>query len=1013
MDKGREAKIQNELYRLIKGIFESNNYVIAGLPYLDIEPEVHIEGGFADLVLYTRSKKPALVIECKRKVKGVATRSESKAFDPLSSKVIDQAMNYAVKLGAPLFATTDGKKIAIFQVPERGQGFRIDTNRVYISEIQLRTDALQKVIELVSKAYQGQTYTKTSLDWTFIIKIRSFVEYLSEVIYPVVNEKVKDETFLRQNFPNPEEVNAMALTRETAYIKTNQIIFYKILERKFPLQTLKNVDTASGVEFHNKLREYFMQATIVTNDFEPVFLTGVYDKIPLPDDYWALDEINNFIDDMGKYRLEDVGADVVGFIYETLIPDEERHKLGQFYTPPQIAELITRWAIKTGNEKVFDPSVGSGTFAVKSYQRLKELKIGQLSVNVHGTLLSQIFATDINSFPAHLTAMNLAMRDISHPVSDMNIIVTDFFNIRRNQTVVTPYMLRLPSGEVRRKVVIPNVDTIVGNPPYTRWTEIPDETRDSIDGVIGEVLKKYHMSAKGGVRSSQSPGIYIHFIIHASQFLNDGGKLGMIISNDWLQTEYGAQFQEYLLDNFRIVAVIDFSNRLFEIAVTATNVLLLEKCDDETERLDNVVSFAYVDSKTSIDKLLSAIESKKESVEGVRVHKIKQRNLPRKEKWTPFLFGAYDFLKLFKRSEKSIALNKVFAPAKGNITWTLHRASGLGAKEFFNLNKERAEYWRLDECILPTISSARAASTFVFTESDWKKLHEEQKDSYMFMCHKAKSECSEELASYIKWGETECYTVDKEKRKKLAAVSTASRERQENPDKYFGWYDLGELEVKPPYLFTIHNSWSKLRFMIAEYPVCLDHGFIVLRVKDGVALDTRKLKAMASFFNSSFVQLFAEANGRSRGQGALSLDLRPFDELRIPNPDKLTEAEIDRLAALFDRLNDESRKIGDISRSKNVVKLNDIYSAIDYAVAEIFSIPREQVEELVRTVGVLIERRQTRAEEPAPETLSGISPSRVSRPKKVKKKKEMPKVRNIFEFDGTAEEIETDRESET
>ena len=52
-----------------------------------------------------------------------------------------------------------------------------------------------------------------------------------------------------------------------------------------------------------------------------------------------LEGINAFIEDMEHHRLEDLGSDIVGFIYEELIPAAERHALGQFYTPPAIAEL--------------------------------------------------------------------------------------------------------------------------------------------------------------------------------------------------------------------------------------------------------------------------------------------------------------------------------------------------------------------------------------------------------------------------------------------------------------------------------------------------------------------------------------------------------------------------------------------------------------------------------------------------------------------------------------------------
>ena len=98
-----------------------------------------------------------------------------------------------------------------------------------------------------------------------------------------------------------------------------------------------------------------------------------------------------------SYKIERLG-DVVGFIYEDLIPGEERHQLGQFYTPKPIAELITRWCVRSPDDKVLDPGCGSGTFLVEAYKRLAELKlkkpysrIKHVPEDVHRQILRQLY----------------------------------------------------------------------------------------------------------------------------------------------------------------------------------------------------------------------------------------------------------------------------------------------------------------------------------------------------------------------------------------------------------------------------------------------------------------------------------------------------------------------------------------------------------------------------------------------------------------------------------------------
>ena len=496
----REAKVEEELYRLTKNVLEKRGYLIEGLRFDDVEPQYPVDSGVADLVVQAHPSKPLLIVECKRKLQTAKGVKAFRSIDPLGSRVITQALTYAVQCGAPFFATTNGRIFALFTMPERGERFRMDRHRLLVKEIQLTESAIEEVLQAVARWQRGVKVERTPLDWTFILRLRSFVEWLSTQIYPLVRERLeRDAAFKEQYTEFSEEAGGVtpeAYAREAAYILMNKIVFYKILERYYAgLPILKPIPPNGGAEFSSKLNGYFRKAIETTKDFEPIFTAGFYDEVLLPDDVEMLEEINSFIGDMETYRLEEVGSDVVGFIYERLIPEEERHQLGQFYTPPQIAELIVKWAVREPTDKVMDPGCGSGTFLVKAYGRLKKLK-PLAPEDVHKEILSQLYGVDINAFPAHITAMNLAMRDVRHPTSEMNIIVEDFFKLMPKQKVLAPYTIKTAEGEVRREILIPLVDAVVANPPYTRWTEIPEKTQEAIKRKIAETLKRYNLTAR-------------------------------------------------------------------------------------------------------------------------------------------------------------------------------------------------------------------------------------------------------------------------------------------------------------------------------------------------------------------------------------------------------------------------------------------------------------------------------------------------------------------------------------
>ncbi|MHA2069567.1 MAG: N-6 DNA methylase [Candidatus Thorarchaeota archaeon] len=452
----REAKVEEELYHLIKTALKKHGGKIEKAEFQDIEPQYPVDGGRADLVLLLSDGKPLIVIECKRKVEAAKGWTAIRDFDPLGSRVINQALGYAVNVGAPIFATTNGETFAMFRAPEPGEPFKLDTHRLLIREISLVERDIEEILEFASQWFSRIPIRRIGVDWLFISRLRSFVNYLSNQFRSVIGKLERDKSFSKKRAEFEDKVGALTneqLAREVAYLLMNKLVFYKILERHFgQLPKLKPIAAPDGASYIAFLNTYFEKVIEVTKDFEPVFVTDLYDEVPLPNIPYLFEEVNGFIEDMDTYKLEEIGSDVVGYIYEELLPDEERHALGQFYTPPPIAELIVKWTVTGPDDKIIDPAVGSGTFVVKAYKRLSELKLREQEERVrkrspkalHKEILSQIYADDINPFPLQLTAMNLAMRDVRYPTSEMNLIAEDYFNLRPKQPVIVPYTIDAP-----------------------------------------------------------------------------------------------------------------------------------------------------------------------------------------------------------------------------------------------------------------------------------------------------------------------------------------------------------------------------------------------------------------------------------------------------------------------------------------------------------------------------------------------------------------------------------------
>ncbi|HVH75253.1 MAG TPA: N-6 DNA methylase [Stellaceae bacterium] len=73
--------------------------------------------------------------------------------------------------------------------------------------------------------------------------------------------------------------------------------------------------------------------------------------------------IRRIMNHVRRFRLSEVESDVLKVLYESLIDRQERHGLGEYYTPDWLAGKMVRRAVdRPLEQRVLDPGCGSGTF---------------------------------------------------------------------------------------------------------------------------------------------------------------------------------------------------------------------------------------------------------------------------------------------------------------------------------------------------------------------------------------------------------------------------------------------------------------------------------------------------------------------------------------------------------------------------------------------------------------------------------------------------------------------------
>ena len=279
--------------------------------------------------------------------------------------------------------------------------------------------------------------------------------------------------FDRDN-PNSWRETIDRAARSMVYVLSNRILFYQAVQSRCGLPELKLPRRANSPK---KALEYlhksFQEAVHATGDYEPVFfpesrewaaevaLSGVN----------SLEAWGRFIRAVERFHFKEIPTDILGHTFQKLIGPEERQKFGQYYTDENIVDVINAFCIRKAEATVLDPACGSGTFLVRAYYRKYQLD-KRLS---NQELISDLYGCDINPFPAHLATLNLAARNITEAENYPRIVRKNFFATERGKT-----FCELPDildHEEREQIKLPLLDAVIGNPPYVRQEQIPQEIR--------------------------------------------------------------------------------------------------------------------------------------------------------------------------------------------------------------------------------------------------------------------------------------------------------------------------------------------------------------------------------------------------------------------------------------------------------------------------------------------------------------------------------------------------------
>jgi hypothetical protein len=406
--------------------------------------------------------------------------------------------------------------------------------------------------------------------------------------------------------------------RTLCYIFSNRAIFYEAIRARYseqlPLLQMPRRGPKGHVGIYDYFRTRFQQAEFETGDYEPIFFPQVGDwagALVFASDI-ACQGWKGVLGHVAEYDFRKIPYDIIGHIFQRLISPEERQKFGQFFTKEDIVDIINAFCIRRAGDFVFDPACGSGSFLVRAYHRkawLSGHRGGSRNLDAqksHQELLREIFGCDIAVFAAHLATLNLAARHIEDEENYPCIARNNFFAIpqQREEFCTIPGLRSRGGKRDKIPVALPALDAVIGNPPYVRQEHIArrkelnhlhGETRAAYDARLKttkEFLRELCQDFWPGLRLSGRSDLHCYFWPVAASLLKEDGHFGFLTSSSWLDVEYGFALQGWILQHFKLLAVMEsLDEPWFQDARIKTAITILQRCDSEKERMSNVVKF--------------------------------------------------------------------------------------------------------------------------------------------------------------------------------------------------------------------------------------------------------------------------------------------------------------------------------------------------------------------------------------------------------------------------------------
>lgn len=365
------------------------------------------------------------------------------------------------------------------------------------------------------------------------ILVMLFIKYLSDVYKEHYEEYAKkyngDETRIERALSRERFTLDQKSTFDYLYENRNSVEVGDIINK-----SLEHIEESNKSKLRGVFRNIDFNSEIIlgkTNERNAILRT-------LLNDFNGLNLRPNMIE----------GNDVIGDAYEYMIAkfaSDAGKKGGEFFTPSMVSELLSRLVKPEENDRIYDPTCGSGSLLIRAFKKVPSRK-------------AQIYGQERNGQTQALCKMNMFLHGI------------DDAKIESGDTLANP--LHLEDGKLMKFQVV------VANPPFSldKWAMgFAGAEADEKKFKMEPALDQYRRFDWGVPPSSKGDFAFVQHMLYS---LAEDGRMGVVLPHGVLfRGASEGKIRKQILEMNLLDVVIGLPQNLFFGTGIPAVVLILKK----------------------------------------------------------------------------------------------------------------------------------------------------------------------------------------------------------------------------------------------------------------------------------------------------------------------------------------------------------------------------------------------------------------------------------------------------